>query len=353
MVLQRGLENEGNFDYDRLGSAVGRIMARAIKGAVNVVGEITDAILALLGAVDWARVGGAMRTYFTAAIAGFAGEIDWSEVAEDILVGLSEGLVAALGAIGVFFGVTLPAAIFDAFKAALGIKSPSTAFADFGADIMAGLLIGLGETVIGVLVFFAELPGRIVGALGNVGGMLVGKGGELLSGLRQGAQEGLGGLLGFFAGLPGRIVSAIPDLSGILVSSGQKMMDGLANGIDAGIGRVRGAISRAAQVVADHVPRSPAKKGPLSGRGGMQYAGQKIMAQLAQGITTGLPILAGAMSNAAGTVGGLGTGTNGRGPALAGAGGSVVKQYNLTVQGSYATQADPIELFKRMERLSL
>lgn len=350
-ALQQGLENDGNFDFDRLGSAMGRILAKVIKGAVNVAGDLTEAVLTLLAAVDWQRVGSAFLTFFTAAVGGFIGEIDWGNVAEDIVTGLIKGLIDDLGDIGIFFGVTLPTAIFNAFTSALGIKSPSTVFAGFGGDIMQGLLNGLGAAVGGVLTFFVTLPTSIVGALPGLGTLLFGKGGELLAGLRQGAESGLGLITGFFASLPGRIVAALPDLTTILVSSGQKMMAGLAAGIDSGIGFVKGAIGRAAQEIKDHVPRSPAKKGPLAGRGGMEYAGQKIMAQLADGITTGLPTLSNAMSTAAGVVGGIGT--SGPTSALAGANGSVVKQYNLTVQGNYATQADPIELFRRMERLSL
>ena len=80
--------------------------------------------------------------------------------------------------------------------------------------------------------FFTALPSRITGALGNLGGLLVGAGGNLISGLFTGISNFFTGTVGpWFAGLPGRVMSFMGGINDSLGGSGNAMMHGFLNGV--------------------------------------------------------------------------------------------------------------------------
>jgi hypothetical protein len=64
-------------------------------------------------------------------------------------------------------------------------------------------------------------------------------------------------------------------------------------------------LNKAAGFIGDHFPRSPAKIGPLSGRGDLVFAGQKVIERLVAGLTVAAPSLDAAVNDAARTVGNL------------------------------------------------
>ena len=102
-------------------------------------------------------------------------------------------------------------------------------------------------------------------------------------------------LVGFVAKLPGRILGALGNLGGMLFNAGANIIRGLINGIGSMIGSVGNAISNVVNEVKAHLPWSPAKKGPLSGRGSPIIGGQNIVRQLAQGIQAAQPLVTAAM----------------------------------------------------------
>lgn len=102
-------------------------------------------------------------------------------------------------------------------------------------------------------------------------------------------------LVGFVAKLPGRILGALGNLGGMLFNAGANIIRGLINGIGSMIGAVGNAISGVVNEVKAHLPWSPAKKGPLSGRGSPIIGGQNIVRQLAQGIQAAQPLVTAAM----------------------------------------------------------
>ncbi|MER6374874.1 phage tail tape measure protein [Streptomyces mirabilis] len=120
----------------------------------------------------------------------------------------------------------------------------------------------------------------------------------------------------------------------LLWDAGKNIIKGLIGGIKSMIGAVGGAISDVVSEVKNHLPWSPAKKGPLSGSGAPEIGGRNIVKLMAQGILTGAPhveeaikhvtgIVAAQQSRggslAVGAAGGFGGGRGG-----AGAAGSVV-----------------------------
>jgi phage-related protein len=92
--------------------------------------------------------------------------------------------------------------------------------------------------------------------------------------------------IAFFKGIGQRIKDAIGDTFSLLIHSGEQLIEGLIKGIQNKLGPLGGAISNVAQFIKDHFPHSPAKLGPLSGSGSMYFAGQNLIKQLQEGISS-------------------------------------------------------------------
>lgn len=109
----------------------------------------------------------------------------------DILGGLWNGITSFFG--NIWSGIsTFISGFVDGFKKALGIHSPSTVFQSIGTDILRGLLNGLTSFFGNILSFFGSLPGRILGALGDLRNLLHSKGADLLGGLINGIESVVG-----------------------------------------------------------------------------------------------------------------------------------------------------------------
>jgi TP901 family phage tail tape measure protein len=150
----------------------------------------------------------------------------------------------------------------------------------------------------------------------------------------NGARSMIGDVEGFFRSLPGRILHALGDLANLLFPSGSKIIQGLINGMMGMVGKVENAIGSVVSTIKDHLPFSPAKKGPLSGGGAPERSGAAIARNIASGMVGGISAVTSAARRVAGAAsfgGGAGIGSV---PALsavspAGAGGSTVIQIDL------------------------
>ena len=90
----------------------------------------------------------------------------------------------------------------------------------------------------------------------------------------------------FVSGIPGRIVGALGNVGRLLYDSGRKIIQGLVDGISNMVGRVTDAVGDVMQAARDLLPFSPAKEGPFSGRGWSRYSGEAIPSDLADGIVS-------------------------------------------------------------------
>ncbi len=136
-----------------------------------------------------------------------------------------------------------------------------------------------GATVSGVISFFSRLPGRIIS---------------------------------FVASIPGRVRSIFAGAGRWLWNAGANIIGGLINGITSRIGALIGTISGAVGRIRNMLPFSPAKEGPLSGKGDPYLAGQRISERIGAGIAsrkTGIgDALGGAMQGAGSPRGAAGGG---------------------------------------------
>ncbi|MFE6965680.1 hypothetical protein ACFVAJ_11215 [Agromyces sp. NPDC057679] len=92
--------------------------------------------------------------------------------------------------------------------------------------------------------------------------------------------------VGFVRSLPSRVLSAVGDLGGLLIGSGQSLIQGFIDGISSMLRPVGNAVGGIMDFVAGFFPHSPAERGPFSGSGwrDVYSGGQALMAQFADGV---------------------------------------------------------------------
>lgn len=100
-------------------------------------------------------------------------------------------------------------------------------------------------------------------------------------------KSAIGNIISTVRGIPGRVRSALGGLAGLLYSKGRDLIRGFINGIASMIGAVRAKVSSVVGAVTRFLPGSPAKEGPLSGKGYVLYRARRFMNDFAQGIGEG------------------------------------------------------------------
>jgi TP901 family phage tail tape measure protein len=158
-----------------------------------------------------------------------------------------------------------------------------------------------------------------------------------------------GKLVSFVESIPGRILSGLSRLGSMLFNAGKSAISMLISGLKSI--PVIGTMVSIGQDIVDHLPHSPAKKGPLSGSGSPDVAGRNITRMLASGMLAGTGDVAAASRQLASSVG-LGRGGSltagiGSSPALsatasAGSGGGTT--INVTIDLKNAVVASPASM---------
>jgi hypothetical protein len=109
--------------------------------------------------------------------------------------------------------------------------------------------------------------------------------------------QAISNVIGFVKSIPDRVKEFFSQTLSWLYQAGKNLIQGLINGIMAMVNPLGSAMSFVGQKVKDNVPHSPAKEGPLSGKGDTLYAGQEIVKRLALGMEMAAPQLSSASSN--------------------------------------------------------
>lgn len=133
--------------------------------------------------------------------------------------------------------------------------------------------------------WIAALPGKILSALAAFGSMLWNWATSAWNRAKNAVVSVGSSLLSFVSGIPGRILSALGDTGALLWNAGVSIVQGLISGIQSMISAAGNAISNVVSTIRSFLPFSPAKRGPLSGRGSPDLAGAKIGEMLADGMT--------------------------------------------------------------------
>lgn len=100
-------------------------------------------------------------------------------------------------------------------------------------------------------------------------------------------KDRLAAIVSLVRGLPGRVSGALGNLGSLLYGKGQALIRGFINGISSMIGAVRDKAQSVVSAVTRFLPGSPAKEGPLSGRGYVLLRARRFMDDFAQGLDDG------------------------------------------------------------------
>lgn len=138
-----------------------------------------------------------------------------------------------------------------------------------------------------VVGFVRGLPGKAMSALSSLAGSLRNVATNAWNGFKSAVTAGINAAVGLVRGLPGKIVGVLSGLGGRLVSSGRSMLEGFARGIRDGFSRAVSAVSDGIAKVRSFFPFSPAKEGPLSGRGYVTYSADALTSDFAKHIESG------------------------------------------------------------------
>ena len=131
-------------------------VAKTISDAVN---QWIETIVDIFINTDWQKLGEDIVTKIFDFIEG----VDWIELGKNILLGIGEGIIAMNE---FFLGVFKT--IIKKLLEYLGIHSPSTLFADYGKDIMQGLINGLKTLINSVISIFKDIVSKIKSVFSTV-----------------------------------------------------------------------------------------------------------------------------------------------------------------------------------------
>jgi hypothetical protein len=84
--------------------------------------------------------------------------------------------------------------------------------------------------------------------------------------------------------LPGKLLSALGNVGSLLYNAGRSIVQGLINGISGMFGAVGNTMSNLVSKVKGFLPFSPAKEGPLSGKGDPWHSGKSIVQKVSDGM---------------------------------------------------------------------
>lgn len=150
-----------------------------------------------------------------------------------------------------------------------------------GVKLIIGLGAGLIKAIPQLVARVPEIIASLFTAIVEGVGRMIDAGIRLLFGVEEGAEVGARDVLGFFASLPGRILGALGDLGSLLWNAGANIINGFLNGIKNAFEGVKNFVGGIGSWIAEH-------KGPE------QYdktllirQGEWIMQSLAAGLENG------------------------------------------------------------------
>jgi len=179
------------------------------------------------------------------------------------------------------------------------IKDVITAVWGFIGPYVIGTAKALWD---GVVALFTWARDRVVAIIEGVK-IIVDKIRNFFGELKAAADKGVGPLIEFVKGIPGKIFGAIGNIGSLLYDSGRKMIQGLIDGIKSMANKAKDTLSDLLSGLRRLLPFSPAKEGPFSGKGWTFNSGTALIEDFAKGVdrasAVSLDSLMGAVSGVA------------------------------------------------------
>lgn len=283
--------------------AIGTGLVNAVPTLLANIPQILQAVWDAFVAYQWVTLGGTLVTSIGEGIAALGSQIPTK------LKGFFDQAVNHAGE-------------FVSNMAAKGLQA--------GSDFLLNIAATLSQMPGRVAGWFSEIIFNAASLVSSLGAKASAAGQGFLSGI----QGGFNAAVSFVASIPGRVIGAIGDLGGLLVNSGRSLINGLVSGIQSAIGGALSTVSGAVSQIRSFFPFSPAKRGPFSGHGYTTYSGKALMEGWAEGIGNGTGAVKSAITSALASASSLiGSGiTVAPSVAVAGAG-AAGATYNVTVNG--------------------
>lgn len=179
---------------------------------------------------------------------------------------------------------SLPASVSSIFSS-MG-SSMSSAFSSAVSSVTSSAS-SLVSSVSGTL---NSLPGTVSGIFSSLGSTMTSIMASASSSVVSTVSSMVSSAVSVLASLPGRAQGALGNVGGILVASGVALVQGFISGITSMIGRVTAAASQVAAAARSVFPFSPAKKGPLSGKGYTTYSGKALVKDFGKGMISEISV---------------------------------------------------------------
>lgn len=325
----------------QVGQTLLPVVADAAAGLVGAAASALGTVREYLAGVDWAGEAQSLL----AGIASVVGPLlsQAAQLLPYLLVAVAQLMV------GVMTYMSEHAQeIVDTLT--MVIQLLATAIGDNLPTILAAavtLFLALATAVINdapqILAAIGTLLMQAVAAVAGAVGQMLSAGLKFVGGLLSGATQKGAEVVDWFAGLPGRILSALGDLGGLLVGAGRSVIDGFLGGLKDAWDGVTGFVGGIADWIAEH-------KGPIEyDRRLLVPHGRAIMAGLGEGLERAfgsdvVPLVSGLGSRLADAMavdGGPGVSLA---PAMAAAGsaGGGATIYNLTIDGATVNGDDHV-----------
>ncbi len=116
--------------------------------------------------------------------------------------------------------------------------------------------------------------------------------------VRDKVAEVISNVIGLVKSVPDRVRAFFSDAKNWLIQAGRNIIQGLIDGVRSMFSDLWNTMKEGAGIIASFVPHSPAKVGPLSGKGDPMLAGQTIITRLAAGMEMEAPALRDASTSA-------------------------------------------------------
>lgn len=239
--------------------------------SASPIGIIIVALAALVGGIVWVAT---QTTFF-----------------QDAWAAMVDIFVSSMGMFSDFFTNTI-GMFSDFFSNTVGM------FVDFGAGVVAfisGFWAGMKSTFATAIAFLLDLFFKFhpLGILISNFDAIVAFLKSAMGNIGKAVSTGIDSAITFFADLPGKAVSALGNLGSTLLGSGKSLIQGFIDGISGMLGKVGDAVGGVMDFVAGFFPNSPAKHGPLSGAGWRKIltSGTAIGTALSDGLKNSIPDL--------------------------------------------------------------
>lgn len=152
----------------------------------------------------------------------------------------------------------------------------SSAWSSVSSEVAAAV----GAVVADVISMVSQVVSNVTSMGSTIVSVVTGAIASFVSAISSGFNQAVS----LAASLPGRVRGAMGNLGGMLVSSGVALVQGFISGIRSMIGAVASAAQAVVSAARSFFPFSPAKKGPFSGRGYTTYSGKALAKDFAGGM---------------------------------------------------------------------